>query len=324
MDRPRLKPADHLRIVAPSRSMTIIGQKTQDVARQRLESLGLTVSYGDNVFDVETMNSGSVQGRVDDLHQAFADPDIAGILTVIGGFNSNQLLKHLDFDLIRANPKVFCGFSDISVLNNALYAKAGLVTYSGPHFSSFGMEHGLEYTLDYFQQCLMSDTPVSILASDQWSDDPWFMDQENRTFIDNPGMAVVNTGKAQGRPVCSNVSSFNLLHGTEWMPSFKDTILFLEMANDVALEDFDRRLQSLILQPDFAGVKGVVVGRFQKGRLFDDAELIQVLKSKPELGALPVIIGADFGHTTPTFTFPIGGQVSITAVDGQQPELQIL
>ncbi len=89
-------------------------------------------------------------------------------MTVIGGFNSNQLLNHLDFDLIRRNPKVFCGFSDISVLNNAFYAQAGLVTYSGPHFSSLGMKHGLEYTVEYFQKCLMSGESVDIQSATQW------------------------------------------------------------------------------------------------------------------------------------------------------------
>ena len=118
--RPKLKAGDHIRIIAPSRSMAIISQPVQDLATQRLNDLGLSVSYGDHVFEVETQNSGSVAGRVHDLHQAFADPDVDGILTVIGGFNSIQLLSHIDFALIQQNQKVFCGFSDISLLNNAL------------------------------------------------------------------------------------------------------------------------------------------------------------------------------------------------------------
>ena len=200
-DRPRLQPGKEIRIVAPAQSMTIISQRVQDTARKRLEKLGFSVSYGAHVFDVEAMDSGSVQGRVDDLHNAFADPDVTGILTVIGGFNSNQLLQHLDFDLIRQNPKVFCGFSDISVLNNAFYAQAGLVTYSGPHFSSFGMKQGFDYTLESFRKCLMTNQPVEVHNSDEWSDDLWFIDQHNRTFISNTGMETVNPGTAEG--VCS-------------------------------------------------------------------------------------------------------------------------
>ena len=107
------------------------------------------------------------------------------------------------------------------------------------------------------------------------------------------------------------------------MPSFKSAILFLEMAEKVSLADFDRRLQSLIHQPDFNGIQGIVVGRFQQGQPFDNGDLKQVLRSKPELQGLPIVIGADFGHTTPTFTYPIGGRVCLKAATGDAPQLLI-
>ena len=75
------------------------------------------------------------------------------------------MLRYLDYDLIGANPKVFCGFSDITALGTAIYAKTGTVTYSGPHFSTFGMEKGLEYTLEYFKKCLMDTEPVTVEPS---------------------------------------------------------------------------------------------------------------------------------------------------------------
>ncbi|MGQ0515407.1 LD-carboxypeptidase, partial [Bacillus sp. D-CC] len=136
----------------------------------------------------------SISSRVQDLHEAFRDPNVKAILTTLGGYNSNGLLKHLDYHLIRENPKFFCGYSDITALNNAIYTKTGLVTYSGPHFSSFGMEKGLEYTTDYFLKCLTSNETIEVLPSEIWSDDSWYIDQENREFIKNEGYVSIHEG----------------------------------------------------------------------------------------------------------------------------------
>ena len=171
---------------------------------------------------------------------------------------------------------------------------------------------------------LWQKLPPLSAYSDTWSDDLWFLDQDNRTFINNPGMQTVIPGTAAGVALGGNLSTFNLLHGTQWMPSLKDSVLFIEMDGEALLEEFDRRLESLFLQPGFDGVQGVVVGRFQSGRHFDDEALKQLLKSKKPLSHLPVVINADFGHTTPSFTFPVGGQICLMAKRGCPPQLQVL
>ena len=105
--------------------------------------MGYKVSFGKNVMNSvnEDFCCGSISDRVADIHEAFRDKNVKAILTVIGGYNINQLLDYIDFKLIKENPKIFCGFSDITALSNAIYSKTGLVTYYGPHFSSFGMIH---------------------------------------------------------------------------------------------------------------------------------------------------------------------------------------
>jgi muramoyltetrapeptide carboxypeptidase len=114
--------------------------------------MGLELTYGDHVDERDVFDSSSIESRVVDLHAAFAESDVAAILTVIGGFNSNELLPHLDWDLIAANPKIFCGYSDITALQNAMVARTGLVTYSGPHWSTFGMRDYFDQTLEWFQR----------------------------------------------------------------------------------------------------------------------------------------------------------------------------
>ena len=238
-------------------------------------------------------------------------------MSAIGGFNSNQLLRYLDYDLIGANPKVFCGFSDITALGTAIYAKTGMVTYSGPHFSTFGMEKGLEYTLEYFKKCLMDTEPFTVEPSNTWSDDSWYRDQRNRSFIPNDGFQVVNEGQAEGILLGGNLCTLNLLQGTEYMPSLTESILLVEDDYKSKPLTFDRDLQSLIHQPAFKGVKGIVIGKFQHKSEMEPEKLVKIIKSKQELKKIPVIVNADFGHTTPQFTFPIGGRGKLVARDGE-------
>ena len=318
----KLKPGDEVRIIAPSRTMAIIRDDCRKIAVERLESLGLKVTFAEHVedFDPDYMCT-NAKDRAEDMNQAFADPNVKAILTVVGGFNSNQILKYLDFELIKNNPKILCGFSDITILLDSIYAKTGLVTYYGPHYSTFGMKKGFEYTFEYFKKILIEGAgETSIESSKEWSDDAWFIDQENREFIENPGMFVVNEGEAEGTIVGGNLCTLNLLQGTEYMPSIRDSILFLEddeMAGKLFLVEFDRNLVSLIQQPDFETVKGIVIGRCQKASEMTREKWIKLIKSKPELEHIPVVIDCDFGHTNPIITFPIGGKAKLVARDGK-------
>lgn len=314
----KLKAGDEIRVIAPSRSMKIINQETRDIANKRFEELGLKLSFGKNVEKCNEFTSSSVEDRLEDLHDAFADKNVKAIFTVIGGFNSNQLLSHINYDLIKKNPKIFCGFSDITVLSNTIYAKTGLVTYSGPHYSSFGMKYGFEYTLEYFKKMFFEDNEIEIKSSDVWSNDAWFIDQEKREFFKNHKMFVINEGEAEGTILGGNLSTFNLTFGTDYMPEFtEDTILFIENDSTVSgaiyIFEFDRMLQSIIHQPGFKNVKGIVLGRAEKNCDMNIEKWKLMIKNKPELSNIPVIADADFGHTTPIFTFPIGGKAKLKA-----------
>ena len=145
----------------------------------------------DENFDME--GSATVAKRVADIHTAFADKSVKGIFTVIGGFNSNQLVKHLDYDLIAKNPKVFSGFSDITALHAAIYTQTKMVTYYGPHYSSLGMLKGCDYTLNNAHNILFENDNFELKASGEWADDAWYINQEEREFIKNvyPAIPVV-------------------------------------------------------------------------------------------------------------------------------------
>ena len=151
----KIKNGNEIRVIAPSRSLNILNYERNENAKKRLENLGFKVTYSKNALECDDFKSSPIEMRINDLHEAFLDTNVKIILTAIGGYNSNQLLKYIDYEVIKKNPKIICGFSDITALLNAIYAKTGLVTYSGPHYSNFGMNKGLEYTIKYFKDILM-------------------------------------------------------------------------------------------------------------------------------------------------------------------------
>jgi muramoyltetrapeptide carboxypeptidase LdcA involved in peptidoglycan recycling len=291
--------------------MKILSEESKQAAIKRLSDFGFKLSFGKFVDEIDNFASSSVESRVADLKDAFRDKEVDAILTVIGGYNSNQLLRYIDYEIIKDNPKILCGFSDITALGNAIYSKTGLVTYMGPHFSSWAMKYGFEYSLDCFVKCCMQEEEYDLLPSENWSDDPWYIDQENRDFIENEGYWLLNGGEACGRIVGGHVRCLNSLQGTEYWPRLDDSILLLEEDEEINPELFDRQLQSLIHQSDFSGVKGILIGKFQKKTKMTKLLLEEIVKTKKELKDIPIIGNVGFGHTTPLATMSIGGTLEM-------------
>ena len=323
--RPRLlRRGDTVRVVAPSRSRAVVrGQANSALIPDRFAAMGLRLTFGAHVDERDAFDSSSIASRIADLHDAFADPGVAGILTVIGGYNANELLPFLDYELVRAHPKVFCGYSDITALQNALLARSGLVTFSGPHWSTFGMRDHLDQTVDWFRQGVLDNgrldgRPLQVRPAREWTDDPWFLDQDDRHPMPNDGWWPLRPGTAAGRIVGGNLCTLNLLQGTPWMPSLDGAMLFVEDDSESSPHTFARDLTSLLQLPDAAGIRGLVIGRFQRQTGMTRELLAQIVGNQPGLAGLPVLANADFGHTQPLLTFPVGGQaeVRIGAVTG--------
>lgn len=304
---PKLKKWSHIRVIAPVRSLKLIWDANKELSIKALEDFWFKVSFWKNVYECDEFNSSSIQSRIQDLHKAFLDKSVDAIFTVIWGYNSNQLLKYIDYDIIKNNPKILCWFSDVTALSIAIFAKTGLVWYSWPHFSSWGMQKWFEYTKEYFEKCCMQDGEYNINPSADWSDDLWFIDQDNRDFIKNDWYWIINEWKASWTLLWWHIPCIESLNWTEFFPEINNNIvLFIETDADFSNELFDRNLQSLIHQPFFHFVKWIVIGRFQKNNNMTKELLQKIIFSKNELKNIPVIWNVDFGHTTPFFTFPIG------------------
>lgn len=314
-----LKSGDEIRIVAPSRNANILSDETIEIAKTTLENMGFVVTFGKSINNCSDSfyNTASIEDRVNDLMDAFTDKNVKGILTVIGGFNVNQIIDALDYDVIKNNPKVICGYSDITALLVSITAKTGLVTYYGPHFSTFGIKLDNDYTIEYFNKMVMSNEVVSVVPSNKWSNDLWFLDQDNREFIDNVGVEIINRGKGCGTILGGNLNTLNLLQGTPYFPDHEDVILFIEEdggAGDNYLVEFDRNFISLIQAVGKEYIKGIVVGRAELD-CHMTLDKWKVLFKDKGLDNIPIVVNADFGHTNPMITIPLGGFSSIKIDD---------
>ncbi|HFI0015281.1 TPA: S66 peptidase family protein [Streptococcus suis] len=304
----RLKKGDHIRVVSPSSSIESIGGFEANVAaKKKLEALGFRLSFSEHYFENDIFDSAPIASRVADLEAAFANETVDAVLTTIGGFNCNELLPYLDFDLIAQNPKIFCGYSDTTALLNAIYAKTGMQTYMVPAYSSFKMEQGQQYQTTSWLNAVTQDT-YHLTPSLEWSSDAWYLPNAPRTFYPTE-WKVYNPGQASGIAIGGNISTLNLLTGTEFAPRPDKYVLFLEEAEDDDYLIIARHLTALL--QTYPNPQAVVFGRFPKETKLTEEILLTILDKHPILKKVPVLYDLDFAHTQPLFTITIGGQVEI-------------
>lgn len=326
----KFQTGDQIRVLALSRSLGGLKQYPGftdadiEFGRNRVEALGLRVTFGQHVMEGNAHLTTSVESRLEDLRAALTDPSVKGILSVSGGMGAIQLVDQLDYDLIAAHPKVFSGYSDNGFLWNAIYARTGLVSYYGPNFSSFMNRKDGEYTGRSFQTCLFNAQPFDVVPATEWSDDNWVKDQENRTFLPNEGWWAVNEGEAEGTIVGGSYYTLNMLKGSEYFPPLQDAILFLEhpSTGKTSLMDLDMGLRALSFLPQFKQVRGIVIGRFARNARIDREKLTSIIQSIAAAAHIPVAANCDFGHTTPMMTVPIGGRCRLR-VGGGKTEIVI-
>jgi muramoyltetrapeptide carboxypeptidase LdcA involved in peptidoglycan recycling len=264
--------------------------------------------------------------RADDLHRAFADPDIAGVVSTIGGDDSIRLLPHLDLELLAANPKVFLGYSDSTVTQMALL-RAGVVSFYGPAImAGFGENAGLHgYLLEGVRRTLFEPEPVL-----EWPEnrDGWtveHLDWEDpvnqrraRELVPATGWRWHGGVGREGRSVVGCLEVLDLLRGTPWWPSLAGAVLFLETSEEQPPpERVTYLLRTLALTGELRGLAGIVLGRPGGAGLpvedhvaYDEA-VLHVVRGEEGLHELPVVTNVDFGHTDPMWTLPQGTAVRV-------------
>jgi muramoyltetrapeptide carboxypeptidase LdcA involved in peptidoglycan recycling len=245
----------------------------------------------------------------------FRDPDVRLILAAIGGDHCCHLLPLLDFDLIRENPTLFMGFSDITVLNVAIWQQTGLVTFNGPALLTDFAEYPemFDYTRDYFLKAVGGSVPIGpIVPSPWWTEE--FLDWQEQADRTRPrhhrpsgGWTWLKPGVAEGELVGGCLESLEHLRGTRFWPEWSGRILFIEtseMAPSPAA--IDGMLMDYENMGVFASIRALLVGRPMKYTQEQRTELRAIVLERTKAFDFPVVTDMDFGHTAPQFTLPIG------------------
>ena len=315
----KLKIGDEIRIISPSFSGAYFSKDIINKSIVALTNLGFKVTLSDNFDEIDYRNSSSCESRVKDFMQAFADKNVKAVICVSGGFVANELLDYLDYDLIKENPKILIGNSDITVLLNSIFSKTGLITYLGPNLSYFASDVD-EFTLRSFQDCLMKDSSFNLISSNLIIEKNA---QKKLIARNTKSNQILNFVPVKGQVLAGNLCSFNLLQGTDYMPSLKNKILFIEedcLCGKYTGFEFERNLESLLQQKDADSISGFLFGKFQKKSKVSLSFLKKILLNNLKLQNKLLIINADFGHTFPISTLPVGGNVDINL----NPNLEIL
>jgi muramoyltetrapeptide carboxypeptidase len=302
----RLKVGDTVGLIEPA-SATDDPFQIQ-LIEEAIVMMGLKPKRASHVLNRYGYLAGADRDRAADINAMFADRDVKAIFAVRGGWGSARLLPYLDWTIIRSNPKLLTGFSDITALHMAIAAKAGFTTLHGPNAgSAWGKS-----SWDSFREIAFDAATPTFRNPDSTEDR--LVQRRWRTRVIGTG-----SGKAQGRLLGGNLTVLSALVGTPYLPSFDGAILFLE---DV--EEAEYRIDRMLTQLSQAGVlknlKGVVFGQctdcVNKGASYGGFTLNDVLTQ--HLGALgiPAYQGAYFGHIADQFTLPVGGKAEIDADAG--------
>jgi muramoyltetrapeptide carboxypeptidase LdcA involved in peptidoglycan recycling len=266
--------------------------------------------------------SAAAEARADDIHDAFLNDAVTAVVCSTGGDHSNQLLKHLDYELIRSHPKVFQGYSDITVLHWAFMKHAGLKTFYGPAFCLGMAEYPkvLDYTDYWMKEAWFGGDLLSWQPPVAWTQE--FLDFNQQKDLERaramtPGTRwkCLRPGVADG-PLyggCFETICWHLKGSTEWL-DMTDAVFFFETSEQSPKPDtVDALLADLENLGVFQKVAAVVMGRPHGYSDADKERVWELVLNYTSQSGVPVLADIDCGHTDPMLTFPLGARVHLDA-----------
>lgn len=307
---PMLKPGDTIALVAPASGVSR-GEILE--ATETLKRLGFAVKTGDHLTKDFGYLAAPDQERADEFMRFIADPEVKCLMAVRGGYGVMRILPLLDFEAIRANPKIIIGYSDLTALVNPIFQKSGVIAFHGPvATSTFDA-----YTLDSFRRTVMSNQAAGTFDESEEFSGIRFSEARAATIV---------PGKAQGRLVGGNLSLVAALMGTPYQIDLRGNILFLEEIEEEPYR-IDRMLMQLALSGKLGECAGVALGRFTKceartrgGEFAVSLSLEQVLRGILEPLRIPTVYGLPIGHIKSKLTIPVGG---LATLDGDARTLTL-
>ena len=327
---PKLNLGDTIGIVSPSWGGAGMFPHRVEQGVQCLRKLGFDVRLAKHALNRKGFVSDTPENRAQDIHDMFADPDVKAIIASIGGDHSCHLLPLLDFDLIRGNPKIFMGYSDITVLNVAIWQRTGLVTFNGgtllADFAEYPDMH--EYSKEHFLKAVMGETPIGrIEPASHWTEEflDWGEKQDQtrpRNLLPSSGWTWLKEGAAEGRLVGGCLESLQHLRGTEYWADWQDAIFFFETSEE---KPSPRTVDGILMDYQNMGVfekiRGLLIGRPMSYSDDEKQQLRDVVLERTRGYSFPIVADMDFGHTAPQCTLPLG----VTArIDSARKRFEII
>ena len=293
----KIKKGDTVGVIAPSSKIDKDDLEVINNSVLLMESTGLKVKFGKNAFKNTLGYGATPQEKAEDINEMFKDKEVKMIFCVSGGFNSNSVFEYLDYDAIKANPKPLIGFSDSTSIENAIYAKTGVITFNGATFkalTSWATPYAYEEVVKRFMHGDMQ------------------LGQDDDEYI------TVKEGIAEGILVGGNLSLTNEMVCGEYSIDFQDKILFieefcLETPPELASNYFYHMKQNGV----FDKIKGIWVGNYD-GSVALEKILLDVLEDKYNF---PIIKSNNFGHTEKKTVIPVGGKARIDTSKGRKIEI---
>ena len=312
-----LKPGDTIGVFTPSSPAYLANPGLFENGIRNLERLGFRVHLGrvTEARSSQGYRSAGPEERAQELMELIEAPEVRGLISTIGGMNSNSLIPYLDFDKIRASRKVICGFSDVTSLHLAILKHARLRTFYGPSLMCWLGEwpHGISESTEWLLDAVMRHTngvrtvtPPSRWSNHRrnWANDDWKV--VPREWQPQPGWRVLRVGDITAPLVAFNLSTLVASAGTPEWPDLVGRILLIEeMA--CPMSRFERSLRQLERIGVFDQIEALLVGKPEdpnaEGAPFDRDELLKEILGD-RLSKLPVMTEVDCGHTVPMITLP--------------------
>lgn len=294
----KLQKGDTIGLISPG--FILPDPKKYDEIVEQVNKLGYNVKEGPNARNKYGYLAGTDKERAADLNTMFADETVDAIMPFRGGWGCNRILPLIDFDIIKNNPKILVGYSDITTLLVSIFAKTGLVTFHGP----VGKSEWTKYTTRNFTQ---------VLGGKQAQ----FHIPPKEICKDCDALSVISQGKATGKLIGGNLSVLSAMMGSDYLPNWDNSILFLEDVGEDVYR-LDRMLTQLKLNGVLERISGFVFGQCTSCEASSEQSLTlkQVFDDHIKPLEVPAFSGAMIGHIDNMITLPVGLQAEINTRDG--------
>lgn len=295
-----IKQGDVIGVIAPASAPA--SQEKIDKGAEYLEGLGYRVKLGKNVRALRGFLAGTDQQRAADINEMFGDKRVRAIMAVRGGYGTPRLLPLIDYALVKRNPKIFVGYSDLTALQLAMFAKTGLISFSGP-MVGVEMSKGIDpFTEENFWKMVTSTKKLGVMNNP-----------------DGRSLETIHKGVTAGILLGGNLSMMTSIAGSPYLPSFKNSILYLEEIEEECYR-FDRMMNQLKLAGIFKDTKGILICELTDVKPSDTSKPFltaeEVLTDYLSPLKKPILKGLVYGHVARKLTMPVGIRARMDANAG--------